>query len=327
MHLQHLHLSENYRGEAAEPQDRAFARKTSQHGSPFSCLTGLRSLKLDLHELSSAEPDCDGAKCFLQPISCLNNLQGFTLLGSSTDIGIQHLSQLSQLTSLGVGHMEDGLSTLVKLKHLQAAAVSLRLLILFGRPTVDFPASLVTLTNLRSLDCHLVRYCQVSDLTVLTALKALTIGLMHGTPSVHQSGSHIAVWSDLAELPHLNSLSVNGDAFLDAKDFQAIALLSCLTKLHFQGFSSDLHFRPEDVNKLSALASLQSLQLEFIHAGRWCDAVDELDIHLRTLLKGANMQHFQVDSIQCDSRDEGLLMGGWNSDSDMSSDPDSDIEQ
>ena len=100
MHLQHLHLSENYRGEAAEPQDRAFARKTSQHGSPFSCLTGLRSLKLDLHELSSAEPDCDGTKCFLQPISCLNNLQGFTLLGSSTDIGIQHLSQLSQLTSL-----------------------------------------------------------------------------------------------------------------------------------------------------------------------------------------------------------------------------------
>ena len=112
-----------YRGEAAEPQDRAFARKMSQHGSPFSCLAGLRSLKLDLHELSSAEPDCDGTKCFLQPISCLNNLQGFTLLGSSTDIGIQNLSQLSQLTSLGVGHMEDGLSTLVKLKHLQAAAV------------------------------------------------------------------------------------------------------------------------------------------------------------------------------------------------------------
>ncbi len=46
--------------------------------------------------------------------------------------------------------------------------------------------------------------------------------------------------------------------------------------------------------------------------------------HQRTLLKGANMQHFQVDSIQCDpSGDEGLLMGGWNSDSDMSSDTDS----
>ena len=78
------------------------------------------------------------------------------------------------------------------------------------------------------------------------------------------------------------------------------------------------------MNKLSALASLQSLQLEFIHAGRWCDAVNELDNHLRTLVKGANMQHFQVDSIQCDSSgDEGLLMGGWNSDSDMSSDTDS----
>jgi hypothetical protein len=35
----------------------------------------------------------------------------------------------------------------------------------------------------------------------------------------------MAIWSDLAELQHLNSLSVHGDAFLDAKDFQAIAFL------------------------------------------------------------------------------------------------------
>ena len=81
------------------------------------------------------------------------------------------------------------------------------------------------------------------------------------------------------------------------------------------------------MNKLSALESLQSLQQGFIHSGRWGDAVDALDTHLRTLLKGANMQHFHVDSIQCDSRDEGLLMGGWNSDFDTSSDTDSDIAQ
>ena len=244
----------------------------------------------------------------------MQNLQGFTLLGLPTTIGVQYLSQLSQLTSLGVGHVEDG-GTLVNLKHLEVAAVSPRLPT--SRPTINLFASLVTLNNLRSLDCTLVWYCQVSELSVLTALNALDIYLVPEASFDHQSCT--AIWLDLAELTHLSTLFLHGDAFLDAKDFQAIALLSCLTKLHFQGFSSDLHFRPEDVNKLSALTSLQSLQLEFIHAGRWCDAVDELDIHLRPQLKGANMQHFQVDSIQCDSRDEGLLMGGWNSDSDMSS--------
>ena len=89
----------------------------------------------------------------------MNKLQGFTLLGLSHAIGIQHLSQLSQLTSLGVGHIEDGLSTLVKLKHLQAAATSPHTL---WRPLVSLSASLVALTNLRSLDCIRVQHYQVS---------------------------------------------------------------------------------------------------------------------------------------------------------------------
>ena len=89
----------------------------------------------------------------------MSNLQGFTLLGLSTNIRIQHLSQL---TSLGVGHVEDGLSTLVKLKHLEVAAVSPRLPTMLLRPTIDLSASLVTLKNLRSLDCTLVRFKSVS---------------------------------------------------------------------------------------------------------------------------------------------------------------------
>ncbi len=345
VHLQHLHLSEvyRYRHAAAEPQDRAFAWKTPGHDSPFSGLMGLRSLKLELFESSSADPDCDGTRCFLQPISCMNNLQGFTLLGLTTNIGIHHLSQLSQLTSLGIDyvHVEDGLSTLVNLKHLQAAATSLRPPNLPWRPTANLFASLVALTNLRSLDCTLVPYCQVLKLSVLTGLSALTIGLMNDILFDHQSC--MAVWSDLAESKHLKSLSVHDDAFLDAKDFQAIAVLSCLTKLHFEGFTSDLHFKPEDVNKLSALASLQYLNLEFIHSGRWCDALDELDDHLNTLMKVANMQVFQVVSSELQSEngdkadhhyagglhlqpgEEDSSLGSWNSDSDRSSDTDSDM--
>jgi len=221
----------------------------------------------------------------------MNKLQGFTLLGLSHAIGIQHLSQLSQLTSLGVGHIEDGLSTLVKLKHLQAAAMSRHTL---WRPPVNLSATLVTLKSLRSLDCIRVQHYEVSTLTVLTALRTLTIYLVDNRPFDYQSC--MATWSELAKLPHLHTLSVRGYAFLDVKDFQAIAVLSCLTKLHFEGFTSNLDFRPEDVNKLSALASLQSLSLEFIYRGPRHDAVDELDIHLRTLLNSAKMQHFQVIS-------------------------------
>ena len=232
MHLQHLHLLEQHRQETVQLPDRAFARKTSGCGSPFSCLSGLRSLKLDLHESSSA------GRCFLRSISCMSNLQGFTLLGLSTNIRIQHLSQLSQLTSLGVGHVEDGLSTLVKLKHLEVAAVSPRLPTMLLRPTIDLSASLVTLKNLRSLDCTVVRYCQVSNLSVLTTFNALDVYLVHEAWLDHQSC--IAIWLYLAELPHLNILSVHGEAFLDSKDFQALALLSCLTKLHFEGYTSDL---------------------------------------------------------------------------------------
>ena len=230
VHLQHLHLSEHFQPKVATP-DRAFATKTPRHGSPFSCLTGLRSLELDLFESSSADPGWDGTRCCLQPISCMNNLQGFTLLGLTINVGIHHLSQLSQLTSLGVGYVEDGLSTLVKLKHLQAAATSLRNA---WRPIANLSVGLVTLTNLRSLDCTCVRHCQFAHLTVLTALKALTIRFTRDIPFDHQS--RIATWSNLAKLEHLNTISVHNDVLLDVKDFQAIALLSCLRKLHF-------HFR------------------------------------------------------------------------------------
>ena len=262
-HLQHLHLSELFRREVAEPSDRAFARKTSGHGPPFSCLMGLRSLKLDLHESSSAVPDGDGTRSFLQPISCMNNLQGFALLGLSNTIGLQ------QLTSLGVDHVEDDLSTLVKLKHLQAATISPHTL---WRPLVSLSASLVTLTNLRSLDCIHIQHYQVSNLTVLTALSTLTLRLMDDTPFDYQSC--MAVWSELAKLPHLHTLSVCGRAVLNVKDVQPIAVLSSLTKLHFEGSTTDLNVRAEDVNKLSALASLQSLSLEFIRSARSRDAMD-----------------------------------------------------
>ena len=144
MHLQHLHLFELIRHSVSEPQDRAFTRKMSKHGSPFSCLTGLRSLELELYEARSANPDGDGIRSFLQPISCMNNLQGFTLLGLSTNIGIQHLSQL---TSLGVGHVEDGVSSLVRLKHLGVAAINLRLFTSSWRPIANISADLVTLTS------------------------------------------------------------------------------------------------------------------------------------------------------------------------------------
>jgi len=79
----------------------------------------------------------------------------------------------------------------------------------------------------------------------------------------------------------------------------------------------------------------------FIHSGRWCDALQELDVHLKTLLKVANMQHFQVISSEYDSGDEadhhyvgGLHLqpgeensssGDWDSDSDMRSDTDLDM--
>ena len=89
----------------------------------------------------------------------------------------------------------------------------------------------------------------------------------------------MAVWSELANLPHLHTLSVCGRAILVVKDFQALAVLSSLTQLHFEGSTTDLDFRAEDVNKLSALASLQSLSLEFIRCGRRRDAIDNLDIH------------------------------------------------
>lgn len=75
-------------------------------------------------------------------------------------------------------------------------------------------------------------------------------------------------------------------------------MLSSLTKLHFEGSTTDLDFRAEDVNKLSALASLQSLSLEFIRCGRCRDAIDNLDIHLRTLLNSAKMKHFQVINLE-----------------------------
>lgn len=75
-------------------------------------------------------------------------------------------------------------------------------------------------------------------------------------------------------------------------------MLSSLTKLHFEGSTTDLDFRAEDVNKLSALASLQSLSLKFIRCGRCRDAIDNLDIHLRTLLNSAKMKHFQVINLE-----------------------------
>ena len=162
------------------------------------------------------------------------------------------------------------------------------------RPPASLSATLVTLKSLRSLDCIRVQHYEVSTLTVLTALRPLTLYLVDDMPFRFDYQSCMATWSEFAKLPHLHTLSVRGCAFLDVKDFQAIAVLSCLTKLHFEGFDSN--FRPEVVNKLSALASLQSLYLEFIYRGPCHDAVDELDVHLRTLLNSAKMQHFQVIS-------------------------------
>ena len=127
-------------------------------------------------------------------------------------------------------------------------------------------------------------------MTVLTALSTLTIRLVVDTC--------MAVWSELAKLPHLHTLSVCGHARLDVKGFQAIAVLSSFRKLHFEGSTTNLDFTAEAVNKLSALASLQSLSLEFIRRGRCRDAIDNLDIHLRTLLNSAKMKHFHVINFE-----------------------------
>ena len=290
VHLEKLHLCEQT-GYWSVPQGWAFAKDKQiiSQSSPFHYLSKLRSLQLDLFGCIGANKPWDHAP-LLQPISCMTNLCDLTLLMQSSYCiwDIEHLSQLSHLTSLGIYSLEQGISTLVKLEHLSVRATEppARHYMDTTLPTLDLSTSLAMLTRLRSLDCGLLLCRQVLNLTALTTLTALTV-------FVNNSACHAAhemFWSSFAKLPSLISLEV--DAVLSQViDFQSIALM---TKLHFSGYSNDLWFSAADLNRMSALISLQHLHLEFEHTGCCSKTVQELDIGLKQLYNTRKMQHFQV---------------------------------
>ena len=304
----------------------------TDHSSPFSYLSNLRTLQLELSDNNpGAEKHWEPAP-LLEPISCMTKLCSLTVLMQSSYCtwDIQHLSQLSHLTSLGIANLEQGLSTLVKLQHLSVRATEppARCWMRLNPRTPDLLASLVTLTGLSTLDCGRIQYCQVSTLTLLTALKSLSMSMARDPFDHHASTTS---WSTLSKLPILNTLDVS-EAVLDAQHFQIVASMTQLTKLYFCGFSVDLHFSAEDLNKLSALTSLQYLHLEFIHSGIWSQALYDLDIHLKALLQSTTMQYFQVFDNECDSggelygeaslqrEEEDDSLAGWDSESEIDSD-------
>ena len=302
VHLERLHLCEviccGY--ESAPSQHRAFAREVqTNHHSPFLHLTNLTSLHLNLNDSGSRELlQCSTS--LLQPITCMTKLCSLTLLmqGSYCTWDIQHLSRLTSLTSLGIYSVEKGLSTLTNLQHLSVKGIqppSYRC----GTPnvpSVDLVTSLVVLTQLKSLDCGRTQFSQLPYLTVLTALKGLTMIMAMELFSHTRTATF---WTCLSKLPSLQSLETH-NTFLNVEDFQTIALMTQLTKLHFWGWSMNLDFTDEDIDSLSALSSLQYLHLELIHGGEWCGIVSELDMSLKTVLQSTSMQYFQIIDSECD---------------------------
>ena len=296
VHLERLHLREvrHCSCESAPPQYRAFAREMqANHHSPFLHLTNLTSLHLDLNDRGSRELlQC--STTLLQPITCMTKLCSLTLLmqGSYCTWDIQHLSQLSALTSLCIFSLEEGLSTLTNLQHLSVWGIE-PFSCHCGTPnvpSVDLVTSLVMLTQLKSLDCGRTQFSQLPYLTVLTALRGLTTIMDMEQSNTTKSATF---WTCLSKLPSLQSLETH-NVFLNVEDFQTVAVMTQLTKLHFWGWSMNLDFTDEDIDCLSALSSLQYLHLELIHGGEWCGIVSELDMSLKTMLKSTSMQYFQV---------------------------------
>ena len=290
VHLENLHLCED-QGYWDPPGDWAFRRtQITNRLSPFHYLTKLRSLHLELFGRISSS-NTWGVAPFLQPISCMTKLGALTLLmqGSYCTWDIQYLSQLSHLTSLGVATLEQGISSLVKLEQLSIKATQppAQHFLDFTLPTLDLSTSLAMLTNLKSLKCGYVLLQQVPNLTALTALSALTVSLNEGM----KRHAPEMIWSSFSKLPSLISFEVDA-AHLEVSDFKTIALMTQLTKLHFCGYTTNLHFSAGDLNEFSAL-SLQPLHLEFEGLG-WSKSVQKLDMRLKRLYDTRSMHYFQV---------------------------------
>ena len=98
-------------------------------------------------------------------------------------------------------------------------------------------------------------------------------------------------------------------------------------KAGFFSESINLQCSAEDINRLSALSSLQYLHLEFMHFGIWSDAVQKLASALKHLLNSSHMQYFQVvncDFDESDSDQQAPLQGVPEGSSSGASDVDSD---
>ena len=297
VHLKKLHLCETlcFGLKSAPPQYRAFAREVqSNHCSPFCHLTNLISLQLNLYDRSTGEL-LQRSTTLLQSITCMTKLCCLTLIQNDSYCtwDIQHLSQLSALTSLGIYSVEEGLSTLTNLLHLSARGIeppSRFWGYTSNVPSVDLGGRRIIKKQLKSLDCGRTQFSQVPFLTVLTELRGLTMFMSIEWFSHTKSATF---WSCLSKLPSLQSLETHG-AFLNSEDFHTVALMTQLTKLHFWGWSLNLHFTAEELDSLSALSSLQYLHLDFANDYAWRDAVCELDMSLKTMLQSTRMQYFQI---------------------------------
>ena len=144
------------------------------------------------------------------------------------------------------------------------------------------------LTGLASLDCSSIHWQQIPNLTALTSLTALTVSVSNIV-----SNNSDVIWSSLSKLPLLVSLDTAG-AVLVRTDFQTVALMTQLTKLHFYGYGDDLRCLSEDINKLSVLTSLQYLHLGFTSSSTLSDVTCQLKHELKQLHNTRNMQYFKV---------------------------------
>lgn len=314
-HLESLHLCELAHF-GASPEDWAFARKAQMtgHPSPFYYVSSLRSLQLELSPQGANWVHQDYGSV-LQPISCMTKLNAFTLLTGRSLCNLQHLSQLSHLASLGVLSLEQGISTLVNLEHLSVRAtqpLDQHQCVGANMSTEDLSPCLAMLTRLASLDCSSIHWQQFPNLTALTSLTALAVCVSN----IVSNHSYV-IWSSLSKLPLLVDLNIAG-AVLVRTDFQTVALMTQLTKLHFCGYSDNMRFLAEDINTLSALASLQHLHLGFHSSGTWFDITCQIEHELKQLHNTRKMQYFKVFKREFQEYDNS------DSDSGMYSDLDSD---
>lgn len=167
-------------------------------------------------------------------------------------------------------------------------------------------------------------------MAVPTALTGLTMAVAYDLRHDAEDPVCHVIWSSVSKLPLLISLDVN-QTYLGVEDFQTVALMTQLTKLHLCSDSINLQCSAEDINRLSAFSSLQCLHLDFMHFGVWSDAVQKLDSALKHLLNRCHMQYFQVVNCECplevDESDsdqqaplEGVPEGSRSGASDVNSD-------